>query len=102
MIQTETPKERQQEICVDGQVDFVTGTLPNHNFEKKLGYVANRIHNAIRPVVFTKDKHYSNYMETLEGKNLPVPHCIVGTPGFEIVNELLNACIKTPIIVEKA
>ena len=37
MIQTETPKERQQEICVDGQVDFVTGTLPNHNFEKKLG-----------------------------------------------------------------
>ena len=101
MIQTETPKERQKEICVDGQVDFVTGTLPNHNFEKKLGYVANRIHNAIRPVVFTKDKHYSNYMETLEGKNLPVPHCIVGTPGFEIVNELLNACIKTPIIVEK-
>ena len=101
MIQTETLKERQQEICVDGQVDFVTGTLPNHNFEKKLGYVANRIHNAIRPVVFTKDKHYSNYMETLEGKNLPVPHCIVGTPGFEIVKELLDACTKTPIIVEK-
>lgn len=90
-----------QEICVDGQDDFINGALPNPNFEKKLGYVANRIRNAERPVAFTKDKHYKNYLETLEGKNLPVPHCIEGTPGFEIAKELLNACTKTPIIVEK-
>ena len=87
-----------QEICVDGQNDFINGALPNPNFEKKLAYVANRIRNAERPVAFTKDKHYKNYLETLEGKNLPVPHCIEGTPGFEIAKVLLDACTKTPII----
>ena len=57
-----------QEICVDGQIDFINGALPNPKFEQKLAYVANRIRNAERPVAFTKDKHYKNYLEHIKMK----------------------------------
>ena len=45
-------------------------------------------------VIFTKDTHPDNYMSTLEGKNLPVPHCIKGTAGHSIVDEVFKAYIN--------
>lgn len=41
-------------------------------------------------IVFTRDTHYANYMDTAEGKKLPVPHCIKGTQGWEIPQGLYN------------
>jgi nicotinamidase-related amidase len=70
-----------QLIVIDMQKDFIDGALGNEGAKNAIPYVAEAIKNAERPVVFTRDTHYENYMETLEGKNLPVPHCIVGTPG---------------------
>lgn len=90
-----------QLIIIDGQIDFDTGALPNPNFHAKLGYVCDAITNAELSVVYTADTHDKDYMETLEGKKLPVPHCIKGTEGHKIIPALLNAATKTPIIVEK-
>ena len=38
--------------------------------------------------MYTRDTHFDNYMDTQEGKNLPVPHCIKGSKGWEICEEL--------------
>ena len=83
-----------QLIVIDGQIDFDTGALPNPNFHAKLGYVSDAITNAELPVVYTADTHDKDYMETLEGKKLPVPHCIKGTEGHKIIPALLNAATK--------
>jgi nicotinamidase-related amidase len=90
-----------QLIVIDMQKDFIDGALGNAGAKHAIPYVAEAIKNAERPVVFTRDTHFENYAETLEGKKLPVPHCIEGTPGHEIVPELLNATTTTPIIIDK-
>lgn len=90
-----------QLIVIDAQKDFIDGALPNPGFKSRLDYVAKAISNAERKVVFTRDTHFNNYMETLEGQKLPVPHCIQGTPGHEIDKILLNATKDEPIVVDK-
>lgn len=49
-------------------------------------------------VVFTRDTHGENYMDTLEGKNLPVPHCISGSDGWQI-NSTLD--VSDSVIIDK-
>ena len=46
-------------------------------------------------ILFTRDTHQENYMETQEGENLPVPHCIKGTEGWEIIPQL-REYVKEP------
>jgi len=74
-------------IVVDYQKDFVDGALGFPGAEKLAEGIQARI-EAYRAagdeVVFTFDTHGENYMETQEGKNLPVPHCIEGTEGWEL------------------
>lgn len=41
-------------------------------------------------MIFTLDTHYEDYLETFEGKNLPVSHCIRGTKGWDIIPELVS------------
>jgi len=47
-------------------------------------------------IIFTRDTHRENYLETLEGKNLPVEHCIYGTEGWRIIPELVDGCKEYP------
>lgn len=79
-------------VVVDMQNDFVTGALRNEEAIKIVPDVVNKVKNATLSkdtfIVFTKDTHHSDYMDTQEGKNLPVPHCIEGTDGWEIIEEL--------------
>ena len=75
-------------VVVDMQNDFVTGALANPDAEKIIPSIAEYIENFDGDVVFTKDTHLDDYMKTQEGKKLPVPHCICGTEGWEIVPEL--------------
>lgn len=82
------------------QKDFVTGVLANEGAKAAIPLIVEKIQNAERPVIFTRDTHFENYMETMEGKKLPVPHCIEGTDGHKIVPELL-AVAKYPVIVDK-
>lgn len=80
-------------VVVDMQNDFVTGALPNERAQEFLPKMSEYVKNFDGDVVFTMDTHGENYMNTQEGKNLPVPHCIRGTEGWQIVPEL-QAFIK--------
>jgi len=79
-------------IVVDMQKDFVDGALRNEEAIKIVPSVVEKVSKAYADkdtkVIFTKDTHGEYYMSTEEGKNLPVPHCIKGTDGWEIIDEL--------------
>ena len=78
-------------IVVDMQNDFVCGTLGSEQAAAIVPNVRAKIQEyseAGHTIVFTRDTHGENYLETQEGKNLPVKHCILGTTGWEIYGEL--------------
>lgn len=84
-------------IVVDMQKDFIDGALGTKEAQAIVPLVAETIHQMADPntaIIFTKDTHTDNYMNTLEGKNLPVPHCIEGTAGYGIVDEVFEAWIQ--------
>ena len=70
------------------QNDFINGALGTKEAEAIVPYVKGLIEGFNGEVIFTRDTHYENYMETAEGKSLPVPHCIKGTEGWQIHPEL--------------
>lgn len=76
---------------VDMQNDFVSGALGTAEAAEIVPGVAGRIVDGINRgerVIFTRDTHGERYMETQEGRNLPVPHCIRGSDGWEIIPQL--------------
>lgn len=75
-------------IVVDMQNDFIDGALGTKEAEAIVPYVKSVIESFDGKVIFTRDTHFENYMDTQEGKNLPVPHCIKGTEGWQIRAEL--------------
>lgn len=75
-------------IVVDMQKDFITGPLGTKEAEQIVPAVAQKIREFDGTVIFTKDTHKNDYMDTQEGRNLPVPHCIRFTDGWELAEEL--------------
>lgn len=75
-------------IVVDMQNDFITGCLGTPEAREIVPAVVDKVKNWDGAVLFTRDTHFDNYLETQEGKNLPVPHCIYQTEGWEIIDEL--------------
>ena len=74
-------------VVVDMQKDFIDGALGTREAQAILPQVELRIREYVEAgdeVVFTLDTHFDNYMDTMEGKKLPVPHCIKGTPGWKL------------------
>lgn len=79
-------------VVVDMQNDFITGALGNAECQATVEKVVDVIKNNKYDNIFlTRDTHHDNYMETQEGKNLPVPHCIENTAGWEIVDAVSEA-----------
>ena len=81
-------------VVVDCQIDFISGALANAEAEARIPAVIEKIKQRKAEgytIIFTQDTHGENYMETLEGQKLPVPHCILGTEGHDIVPEVLDA-----------
>ena len=78
-------------VVVDAQNDFITGSLRNEEAIKQLPNLCKEISEFTGNIIFTQDTHYENYLETQEGKNLPVEHCIRGTKGWEICDEVKQA-----------
>ena len=81
-------------IIVDMQNDFIDGALGTKEAVAIVPKVEDKIRNFDGKVFFTRDTHETWYLETQEGKNLPVPHCIRGTEGWQIRKEL-DALRKT-------
>ena len=75
-------------VVVDMQNDFIDGALGTKEAVAIVPNVKAKIENFDGNVIFTRDTHFENYMDTQEGKNLPVPHCIKGTQGWQIREEL--------------
>ena len=75
-------------IVVDMQNDFIEGALGTGEAKKIVPKVKEKIQNFPGMVLFTRDTHEENYLHTQEGRNLPVPHCIRGTQGWEIHSDL--------------
>ena len=78
-------------IVVDMQTDFVTGALGTKEAQAIVPVVAEKIKKAKEEgtdVIFTLDTHEENYLDTQEGKQLPVPHCIKNTEGWMLVPQL--------------
>ena len=75
-------------IVVDMQNDFIDGALGTPEAVAIVPYVKERIENFDGKVLFTRDTHLENYMQTQEGAHLPVPHCIKDTHGWQIRAEL--------------
>ena len=71
-------------IVVDMQKDFVDGALGSKEAVAIVDNVVNKIDGFDGDIIVTYDTHPENYMETQEGKNLPVPHCIKGTEGWKL------------------
>lgn len=81
-------------IVVDMQNDFTYGALRNEDAIAIIPRVVEKIENYEGEVIFTYDTHGEDYMETQEGRKLPVPHCIKGSDGFKLVPELDTLCEK--------
>lgn len=78
-------------VVVDMQNDFVTGALGTPEAQAVVPKVQAKIAEFAargQQVIFTRDTHYEDYLDTQEGFHLPVVHCVEGTPGWEIVDGL--------------
>ena len=84
-------------LVIDMQNDFIDGALGTPEAVAIVPKVREKIRSFDGTVLFTRDTHGENYMETQEGKNLPVPHCIRGTDGWQIRSELEELRVTEPI-----
>ena len=81
-------------VVVDMQNDFIDGALGTKEAVAIVPGVKEKIENFDGVVLFTRDTHETYYLDTQEGKKLPVPHCIRDTEGWQIRSEL-DALRKT-------
>ena len=79
-------------FVIDYQNDFVDGALGLPGAEKLDAAIAAKVRAyGEGKVLFTRDTHFENYLDTREGRNLPVVHCVKGTPGWEVYGETAKA-----------
>ena len=80
-------------IVVDMQNEFITGPLGTPEAVAIVPKVKKKIEEYRERgdrIIFTRDTHFKNYLDTVEGKHLPVEHCIVGSDGWKIVDGLVS------------
>lgn len=89
-------------VIVDIQNDFVDGALGTPEAQKIIDNAVSEIKQFDGDIIVTYDTHFDNYSETMEGKNLPVQHCIKGTDGWNLNKDIQTALQeKNYDIVEK-
>jgi nicotinamidase-related amidase len=81
-------------IVVDMQNDFVDGALGSAEAVAIVPAVVEKIWGFDGVVLFTYDTHGADYLKTREGRKLPVPHCVEGTPGWFLHGELEDIRFK--------
>lgn len=78
-------------VVVDMQNDFVSGALGTAEAREIVPYAVGRVVDGIdrgETVLFTRDTHGPDYLDTQEGRKLPVPHCVQDTEGWEVIDQL--------------
>ena len=91
------PRTHKYLIVIDMQKDFIDGALGTPEAAAIVPAVIERIRQAKaagETVIATMDTHHENYLDTAEGKKLPVPHCIKGTDGWLLNDEVAAALGK--------
>lgn len=87
-------------IVVDMQNDFISGALGTPEAVAIVPAVIEKLRGFKGQVIFTRDTHYEDYMDTQEGHNLPVPHCIRGSEGWQICQEL-HPFAENAVVLDK-
>lgn len=77
------------------QNDFINGSLGSKAAQAIVSNVCKYIKDHETHIILTRDTHYNNYLNTREGKHLPVVHCIKGTEGWDIADEVMNAVVES-------
>jgi nicotinamidase-related amidase len=92
-------------VVVDMQNDFIDGSLGTAEAQEMLPRLKEKLKqvtdNGSAELIFTMDTHGENYLQTQEGKNLPVEHCLKGSHGWEITPELQGFVKQAKAVVEK-
>ncbi len=93
-------------VVIDMQNDFITGVLGNADTVSVVSKVVKKINDFHEDekdgrIIATLDTHYENYLSTQEGKNLPIPHCIQGTDGWNLVNKIKSVLSENDLIINK-
>ncbi len=78
-------------VIVDMQHDFIAGSLGTDEAKNIVPKVVQKMKNHPGIIIVTKDTHDEHYLNTQEGCNLPVPHCVKGTQGWELDREIEEA-----------
>ena len=89
-------------VVIDMQNDFITGSLGSKQAQEIVNAVCNKINQFTGKIYATQDTHDSKYLSSLEGKNLPVMHCVEHTAGWEIQNQIKQSLLdKSASFIEK-
>ena len=89
-------------VIIDMQNDFIDGSLGTTQAQQIVSNVISKINCFSGDLYYTRDTHSENYMDTLEGKKLPIIHCVKNTFGWEIQKDVWNAGIhKNPVVIDK-
>lgn len=78
-------------VVVDMQNDFIDGALSNSAAQAIVDKIAKLVSKWEGLIVLTRDTHFDDYLETMEGKHLPVPHCLHKTNGWEVHPKIVAA-----------
>ena len=91
-------------VVVDYQADFVNGALGFAGAELLEPVILKKIEKCRAEggqVIFTLDTHSENYLETAEGKKLPVVHCVDGTAGHRLYGRIAECAAECDIVIKK-
>ena len=84
-------------IVVDMQNDFIDGALGTTEAVKIVESVKQKVNEYLKngdKIIYTRDTHSEEYLNTQEGKKLPILHCVKGTPGWQISEKVFEADCK--------
>jgi len=84
-------------LVVDMQNDFITGSLGSKEAQAIVPNVVKKIKEWDGDIIATRDTHHDNYLQTREGRHLPVRHCIYHSVGWEI-----ESSVKEALMAKKA
>ena len=88
-------------LVIDMQNDFISQALGTPEAPGIVEPVCRLIRGFDGDVIYTRDTHRENYLETQEGGKLPVPHCIEGTAGWQICDEVAACMSPGAAVVDK-